>query len=101
MEFSFYLIDRVVDDENTGLYDTYWDYNQGSHSGSWIIRVLFHESGINHKYYSIDGNRRFCNVCRKDNFSCTLWGRLENLGLHFTRQICVNWADNELCNFVS
>ena len=90
-----------MDDKNTGLYITYWDYDQGSHSGSWIIRVLFYESGINHKYYTINGNRGFRDVCRKDDFPRTLWGRLEDLGLHLTGQICVNRTDDELCNFVS
>ena len=89
-----------MDGKDAGVYGTYWNYDQGSHSGSWIIRILFYESRINHKYYAINGNRCFRNVCRKDNLSCTFWGRLEDLGLHFTRQICVNRTDDELCNFI-
>ena len=74
--------------------------DQRRHTRPWVVRILFDETGINNEHHTIYCDGCLSDVRREDHFPGTLWCRLEDLGLHVTRQICVNWTDKKFRDFV-
>lgn len=62
---------------------------------------MLHETGVNDEDDTVNGDRGFGDVSRQNDFASAFGRRLEDFGLHFTREVGIDGTDNQLLDFVS